>query len=500
MDVLIQAGQLILSLSILIVLHEFGHYIPARIFNTRVEKFYLFFDWKFSLFKKKIKDTEWGIGWIPLGGYVKISGMIDESMDTEQMAQEPQPYEFRSKPAWQRLIIMIGGIVVNLIVGFILYAMVLFTWGEDIVKYDNIPNGFAVGEELEKVGFVDGDRILSVDGEVLENQLEINRLLMLRSVEKVEVQHQDGTTEVLAIPEDIEYSMFKADESITPRMILEVDSVFDGSSAAYAGLMKGDRVYEVNGEPVQFMDEFAEIVKEKFDTKIEVTVNKDGEQSSKAFTVDSIVSGLAAEALGIHLVEQLVSINGKSIQTWDAFHDEIAALTALDIKIKRSGDTLTQNIVPSHRGKIGVLFGARHSEDIYTHLDYGFGAAIPGGISKAYWTLHDYAAQLKFVFTKKGASSMGGFGAFGKMFKKEWHWQSFWANTALISIILAFMNFLPIPALDGGHIMFLLYEMVTGRQPNQKVLEYAQVAGFFFILALVLYANGNDIYKWLSGQ
>jgi len=500
MDVLIQAGQLILSLSILIVLHEFGHYIPARLFNTRVEKFYLFFDWKFSLFKKKIKDTEWGIGWIPLGGYVKISGMIDESMDTEQMEQEPQPYEFRSKPAWQRLIIMIGGIIVNLIVGFVLYAVVLFTWGEDIVKIENIPNGFAVGEELEKGGFVDGDLILDVDGEALENQLEINRLLMLRSVEKVTVQHQSGETEVLAIPEDIEYTMFKADESITPRMILEVDSVFEGSPAFYSGLEQGDRVYEVNGKAVLFMDEFADAVKEKFDQKIMIEVNKAGQAKSGAYTIDSIVSGLAAEDLGIHLVEELVSFNGKTIKTWDAYQAEIADLTALDVKLKRSGDTLSKLMVPSHRGKIGVLFGSKHSEEIYTHVDYSFGASIPGGISKAYWTLHDYASQLKFVFTKKGASSMGGFGAFGKMFKKEWHWQSFWANTALISIILAFMNFLPIPALDGGHIMFLLYEMVTGRQPNQKVLEYAQVAGFFFILALVLYANGNDIYKWLSGQ
>lgn len=441
MDVLIQAGQLILSLSILIVLHEFGHYIPARLFNTRVEKFYLFFDWKFSLFKKKIKDTEWGIGWIPLGGYVKISGMIDESMDTEQMEQEPQEWEFRSKPAWQRLIIMIGGIVVNLIVGFVLYAMVLFVWGEDIVKFDQLEHGFAVGEELESVGFQDGDRIVSIDGEEMRNQLEATRFLMLRGVEQVTVQHQDGTQEALSIPEDIEYQMFKADDSFTPRVFAVADSVVEGNNAIKAGMMNGDSIVSVDGAPILYWDEFVAALKGKENTTVNIDFYRSGELMSKAVPTDS------ASRIG-------VMVNGDNRAT------------------------IIQD----------------------THISFGLGASIPAGISKAYWTLHDYAAQLKFVFTKKGASSMGGFGAFGKMFKKEWHWQSFWLNTALISIILAFMNFLPIPALDGGHIMFLLYEMITGRQPHQKVLEYAQIAGFIFILGLVLYANGNDIYKWLSGQ
>jgi regulator of sigma E protease len=442
MDILIQAGQLILSLSLLIVLHEFGHYIPARIFKTRVEKFYLFFDWKFSLFKKKVNDTEWGIGWIPLGGYVKISGMIDESMDTEQMKKDPEPWEFRSKPAWQRLIIMIGGIVVNVVVGFIIYAMVLFTWGEDIVKFDDIPNGFNVGEKLEGIGFEDGDRVVSVDGETLENQLEINKRMLLRGVKKVTVQHQSGVDETLTVPEDFEYEMFSSDDFLSPRYNPVIDSVVVDGNAEKAGFVNGDSIVSVNGKAIRFWDEFSEEVRAHKDESAELVVIRDGAETTLSVMADSLGH----------------------------------------IGVMQNSD---------ERKKTGPKF---------TNIEYSFGGSIPGGVSKAYWTLHDYAAQLKFLFTSKGASSMGGFGAFGKMFQKEWHWQSFWANTALISLILAFMNFLPIPALDGGHIMFLLYEMITGREPNQKVLEYAQVAGFVFILGLVLYANGNDIYKWITGQ
>jgi regulator of sigma E protease len=397
MDYLIQAGQLILSLSLLIVLHEFGHYIPARIFKTRVEKFYLFFDWKFSLFKRKIKDTEWGIGWIPLGGYVKISGMIDESMDTEQMAKEPEAWEFRSKPAWQRLIIMIGGIVVNLIVGFVIYAMVLFAWGEEIVKFDDMPHGFAVGEELEAVGFQDGDRILLVDGAGLEDQMDINTHMLLRGAEKVKVQHQNGASEILTIPEGFEYTMFKTDNFFTPRFHAVLDSVVEDLAALKAGFENGDSVVAVNGTPVLYWDEFSEEVKSHKDEEISIDVYRDGKLLSMNVNTDT---------------------NG------------------------------TIGVAPISEFRLSVI------RDIKT-LNYSFGASVPAGIGKAYWTLHDYGAQLKFLFTSKGASSMGGFGAFGKMFKKEWHWPSFWANTALISIILAFMNFLPIPALDGGHIMLL---------------------------------------------
>lgn len=440
MEILIQAGQLILSLSILIVLHEFGHYLPARAFNTRVEKFYLFFDYKFSLFKKKIKDTEWGIGWIPLGGYVKISGMIDESMDTDQMAQEPQEHEFRSKPAWQRLIIMIGGIVVNLVLGMIIYAMVLFVWGSDHIAPEDAKHGMAVAPEFEYYGFQDGDKILSVEGEPLTDVSEVNKMILLRGARKIEVEHLNGVSETITLKEDAEYEMFESGvfEVFSPRSIALIDSVFPDRPAIEAGFKDGDKVVIAGGVEVIYWDEFVDQVYKNKGQDIDVTVNRNGNLKELTVAVDTT-------------------------------------------------------------GTIGVQRSIEEVKSMVTHDDYTFFGSMPAGINKAYWTLHDYAAQLKFIFTKKGASSMGGFGAFGKMFRPTWHWQSFWANTALISIILAFMNFLPIPALDGGHIMFLLYEMISGRQPNQKVLEYAQIAGFIFILALVLYANGNDIYKAITG-
>ncbi len=440
MEILIQAGQLILSLSILIVLHEFGHYLPARAFNTRVEKFYLFFDYKFSLFKKKIKDTEWGIGWIPLGGYVKISGMIDESMDTEQMAQEPKEYEFRSKPAWQRLIIMIGGIVVNLILGMIIYAMVLFVWGSEHIAPEDVKYGMAVAPEFEHYGFEDGDRILSVEGEPLEDVTDVNKMILLRGARKIEVEHLNGEVETITMKEDADYEMFESGvfEVFSPRTIALIDSVVTDRPAMDAGFLDGDKVVAAAGKTVTYWDEF---------------------------------------------VDQVFANKGKEI----------------DVTVDRNGETKELLVEVDSNGTIGVVRSTDEFVGMITQDEYSFFGSIPAGINRAYWTLHDYAVQMKFIFTKKGASSMGGFGAFGKMFKPEWHWQSFWANTALISIILAFMNFLPIPALDGGHIMFLLYEMISGRQPNQKVLEYAQIAGFIFILALVLYANGNDIYKAITG-
>lgn len=441
MDILIQAGQLILSLSILIVLHEFGHYLPARAFKTRVEKFYLFFDYKFSIFKKKIKDTEWGIGWIPLGGYVKISGMIDESMDTEQMEKDPEPWEFRSKPAWQRLIIMVGGIVVNLIVGFLIYAMVLFTWGEDKIAPEDVKYGMAVAPEFEHYGFENGDNILSVEGEKLDDVLKVNNLILLRGAREIEVQHPNGEIETITLNEDAEYEMFEsgAFKVFTPRMFALIDTVIADNPAEKAGFLKGDVITMVDSVEIEYWDEFVSAL----------YVNK-----------------------------------GKT----------------LDVQVERSGASESLTVDVDSLGKVGIGVSTVETLETATHVDYSFFGSFPAGFSRAYWTLHDYAAQLKFVFTKKGASSMGGFGAFGKLFQAEWHWQSFWANTALISIILAFMNFLPIPALDGGHIMFLLYEMITGRTPHQKVMEYAQMIGIIFILGLVLYANGNDIYKAITGN
>ena len=440
--ILVKAIQLILSLSILIILHELGHFIPARLFKTRVEKFFLFFDIKFALFKKKIGDTVYGIGWLPLGGYVKISGMIDESMDKEQMQQPPQPWEFRSKPTWQRLIIMIGGVTVNLIVGFVIYMMIVFVWGQQELKPEHMPDGFAVAEEMKQFGFRNGDNILNVNGKELDNVFDINKYLLLRDVKTVEVLRKDGTSEVLAIPDSIGHYIFKTgiiQSSFMPRRTNVIDTVLKGFPAAKAGLLKGDKILSVNGTGIGFFDEIATVL-----------------QSNNDVTA------------------------------------------AAEVVYSRNGVTDTLAVQPDEEGKLGVN-SFKYSNVEPVHKDYTLGKAITKGFSFGYWTLHDYVVQFKYVFTREGATQIGGFGAIGNLFPAVWNWQSFWATTALISIILAFMNVLPIPALDGGHIMFLLYEMVSGRKPSDKFLEYAQMIGFFLLIALVLFANGNDIYRWLSG-
>ncbi len=440
MDFWIKAAQLILSLSILVVLHEFGHFIPARLFKTKVEKFYLFFDWKFSLIKKKIGETEWGIGWIPLGGYVKIAGMIDESMDKEQMKKPPEPWEFRSKPAWQRLIIMVGGVTVNLILGFAIYMMVLFFWGQDYISKDGLKNGFAVSAIAKDVGFKDGDKIISVDGKPLEDQLQINRHFMLRGVQKVEVEREDGSKKTIKIPEDLGNRMWKADDlqPLSPRLyfIVNLDTT---SNAGRAGLQVGDSIVSVNGKSFRFFHEYVPYMKDSC-----------GE--------------------------------------------------VLDVQFMRNGVIQSIEIPKDTTGKIGArAIFKKNSAITVSHRDYSFGESISEGFAFGYWTLHDYVAQFSYLFTKKGATSMGGFGTMGKLFSPTWDWHQFWMTTALISIILAFMNILPIPALDGGHVVFLLYEMVTGKEAPQKVLEYAQYIGFILILGLVLYANGNDLYRWATG-
>ena len=432
----IKAAQLLLSLSILVVLHEMGHFIPAKLFKTKVEKFYLFFDVKFSLFKKKIGETVYGIGWLPLGGYVKIAGMIDESMDKEQMKKPPEPWEFRSKPAWQRLIIMLGGVTVNIIVGIVIYIMVISVWGVDYIPKENLDGGLAVNEILYEYGFEDGDKILNIDGEPLRNQLEINKYLMLRDIDQIEVLHANGNTEKLNIPEDIGDKLFQAGAMFPFGLKLEpvIDSVLPNEPGMKAGLEKGDKVLAVDGKTTQYWDDFTKAV-----------------ANAESDTI------------------QLTYIN--------AYDQEETA-----------------EIVLNEDKKIGIVV-ANNMIDLVEHQNYTFAESLTAGFSYGYWTLRDYVAQFKFIFTKKGATQVGGFGAIGNLFPPAWDWQSFWMTTALLSIILAFMNILPIPALDGGHVVFLLYEMVSGRKPNEKVLEYAQIAGFIFIIALVLYANGNDVYR-----
>lgn len=448
----IKAIQLLLSLSLLIVLHELGHFIPARIFKVKVEKFFLFFDVNFALFKKKIGDTVYGIGWLPLGGYVKIAGMIDESMDKEQMAQEPKPWEFRSKPAWQRLIIMIGGVTVNLLLGCAIYVMIMFVWGTWQVAPTDMPNGFAVADQFKEYGFEDGDQVLAVNGEPLDHVLDVNRYLMLRDVSDVTVRHENGDQETIAIPEDVGSRMFESGIYM-PFVPIErpiIDSVLPESPAQLAGLQAGDSVVSINSIDIGYWHQLTNLVGENKDGPMELVVKRRG------------------------------VLEGVSVSELD--HEEQGDLYEII------------SITPGKDGNLGIT--TRNTVEAQKQ-EYSFGESISAGFNYGYWQLRDYIAQFEYVFTKQGATQVGGFGAIGSLFPDQWNWLQFWNTTAFISIILAFMNILPIPALDGGHVMFLLYEMITGRKPNDKFMEYAQMVGFFILIALVLFANGNDIYRWL---
>ena len=433
---LIKAVQFLLSLSIIVVLHELGHFIPAKFFKTKVEKFYLFFDWPYSLVKKKIGETVYGIGLIPLGGYVKIAGMIDESMDTEHLEKEPEPWEYRSKPAWQRLIIISGGIIVNLILGFAIYMMVALVWGKTVLTNENLPAGFEVAEVMKSYGFNDGDKILKVNGDDIENVIDINKFLFLRDINSVTVERYNGSKENISIPENIGTIMFEngAMNAFVPLVPAVIDSIVPDSPAYNASLAKGDKIIKVNGNDIIKWQDFTELVK----------------------------------------------LNTSS---------------NISVEIERGGDVISKLIPLNEDKKIGV--SVLLPKIVPTKIEYSFFESINEGYQMAYWTLTDYIGQFKYVFTKKGASQLGGFGAIGSLFPATWNWKGFWETTALISIILAFMNALPIPALDGGHAMFLFYEMLTGRKPNDKIVGYAQMLGFFLLIALVLFANGNDLYRWL---
>jgi len=431
----IKAIQLLMSLSLLIVLHELGHFIPARIFKTRVEKFFLFFDIKFALFKKKIGDTTYGIGWLPLGGYVKISGMIDESMDTEQMKQPAQEWEFRAKPAWQRLIIMLGGVTVNLILGFLIYMMILFVWGKNTLTTEELPLGFQPSPVAQEIGFEEGDQLVSIDGEILDNVMDINRQLFLRPLKKITVKRASGAIKVINIPESIGMKMFETGEMrpFTPLFPALIDSVTPNSPADISGLQYNDRLVSVNDISIVHWGDFQELMKEKKQLTLSVVIERDQMMQSLEINTPEGILGVSPRGDSVKYTNEKLSLD----------------------------------------------------ESIIQGFDYG------------YWTLYDYVSQFQYMFTKKGASQLGGFGAIGNMFPGTWNWKGFWSSTALISIILAFMNILPIPALDGGHVMFLAYEILTGRKPNDKFMEYAQMFGFFLLLTLVLYANGNDLYRLL---
>ena len=432
---LIKALQLILSLAILVVLHELGHFIPAKLFKTKVEKFYLFFDWPYSLFKKKIGDTEYGIGILPLGGYVKIAGMIDESMDTEHLNKEPEPWEFRSKPAWQRLIIMLGGVTVNLILGFAIYMMVTFIWGKDIITSENLKDGFEVNEIMKPYGFSDGDKILKVDGQPFENVVDISKYLFLRDVSTVTVQHVNGKIEKLTIPENIGHIMMEsgATNPFSPLVAPVIGEVAPNSLA------------------------------EKFDFKAN---------------------------------DRIVTINDIELIKWQELSQFLqdASNEELSFEILRDGSKMQKTVVLDERNELGVY--PKMPEISFTKINYSLFESFSVGYDKAYWILSDYITQFEYVFTPKGITQLGGFGAIGSIFPPSWDWQRFWESTALLSLILAFMNLLPIPALDGGHVMFLLYEVFSGRKPNDKFMEYAQMTGFLLLVSLVLFANGNDVYRY----
>ena len=436
-ETLIQAAQFFLSLSFLIVLHELGHFIPAKLFNTRVEKFYLFFDPYFSLFKKKIGGTEYGIGWLPLGGYVKISGMIDESMDTEHLNAEPQPWEFRSKPAWQRLIIMIGGVAVNLLLAMVIYAMMLFTWGDDYLKTENLKYGIECSDFAKEIGFQNGDKILTIDGVYYENFSDIPEAILISGASEVLVE-RNGETVSISIP-----------SNLIERFIDKNESRFIGMAWPY--------------------------IAQKFD------------------------DGSVAEAAGVLAGDQLIAINGQAALYFSDYVKTLPSLAGQEIQLSvlRGLDTLYYDIMLGETGKIGVYYVPPSELISYDHRDYSFFESFPAGTAMAMDKLDSYVQQMKLIFNPETGAwkGLGGFISIGKQYSPEWDWRSFWSFTAFLSIILAFMNILPIPALDGGHVMFLLGEMITGRKPSDKLLEYAQVTGFLILIALLLLANGNDIIK-----
>jgi regulator of sigma E protease len=432
---LIKALQLILSLSILVVIHEFGHYTFARIFKIRIEKFYLFFDAWFALFRYKPKNshTEYGVGWLPLGGYVKIAGMIDESMDKKQMAQPPQPWEFRSKPAGQRLLVMVGGVLFNLLLAFFTYSMVLFAWNDTYLPLKNVTQGMEFSQSAHRIGFQDGDILLRADNKELE-RFGVRTLLDVANAEKVTVK-RNGKEVELTMQEGLMENLLKDKEGFAAyRIPTVVDRTVEGSAAERAGLIAGDSIVGVNGVATPAFSDFRTLLEVNRNRQIALDYYRDGSLRTANVEVDS-VGTVGFYAMGAYQVYQTVTIK------------------------------------------------------------YGFFDSFPAGIKLGIQTLKDYVAQFKYVFTKAGASSLGGFGAIGNLFPAQWDWHAFWMMTAFLSVILAFMNILPFPALDGGHVMFLIYEVIVRRKPNEKFLEYAQITGMILLLALILYANGMDVIR-----
>jgi regulator of sigma E protease len=440
MEIFIKTTQFLLSLSILIILHESGHFLLAKLFKTRVEKFYLFFDPWFSLVKKKIGETEYGIGWLPLGGYVKISGMIDESMDKEAMKLPPQPYEFRSKPGWQRLLIMLGGVFVNFILALFIYVFVLYTWGESYIPTENLTQGVMVDSVAMDMGLKNGDKILSIDGKKTENFLAIIPDILVNDAKTIQID-RDGNLMEIEIPSRVIAPLLKTTYPILPRIPFYAYGFASDSPAKKAGMEVNDKIIGINGQYFEYWDQFKEII-------------------PKSKNQAAVISVLRNEK-----------------------------------------DTLNFNLAIGEDAKIGVMVDMNFTRFYQAKiLHYSFLQSIPAGINKGFRTVSSYMGQLKLLFRphSKAYESLGGFMKIGSFFSPVWDWLSFWNMTALLSIILAVMNVLPIPALDGGHVAFLLYEIITGRKPGDKFLEYAQITGMVILFSLLLYANGNDVIQYLK--
>lgn len=442
MEFVIKISQFLLSLSLLIVLHELGHFIPAKLFKTKVEKFYLFFDIKYSLFKKKIGDTVYGIGWLPLGGYVKIAGMIDESMDKEQMAQPPQPWEFRSKPAWQRLIIMLGGVTVNFILAYFIYAMVSFAYGDIDIKADSIKDGFFVRNEiLTDLGVATGDRVLAINGEPVATYYDIRKQII--AAESITIENENGVKDII-LPEDFLGKLSDSDDRsfFELRFPFVVDQVVDSSLNKSVDLQNKDVITAVNGKPLKYFDE-----------------------------VENILKPLANQTI--------------------------------EVDVLRDNQTIRRQLKVNSDGKLGIVPGGNLSDlerlDYYNIIrkDYGFFESFGVGFNKFVDQISGYGVQLKKIFNPSTGAykGVGGFKAIYDIFPGSWSWEFFWGITAFLSIMLGVLNLLPIPALDGGHVMFLMFEIISGKKPSEKFLERAQVVGFFILITLVVFANGNDIFK-----
>ena len=448
---LIRALQLILSLSLLVIIHEMGHFLFARLFKTRVEKFCLFFDPWFTLFKFKPKrsETEYAVGWLPLGGYVKISGMIDESMDLEQMKQPPQPWEFRSKPAWQRLLIMVGGVLFNFLLALFIYSMILFAWGDTYIPVQKAPLGMDFNETMHQVGFRDGDVLISADGKPFERMgadllmgiVDARQVTVLRDGKEASVYIPDGLMDHL-LADSVRFADF--------RIPFVLDSLAAGSPAQLAGLLPGDSITHLDGQRIAYLD-FREQMARRHEQYAQAPTDSTA-QALRDITLTYMRQG----------VENTVALRVD---------------TAFTIGVYAVGQT--DRLLP------------------VVQKDYSFFASFPAGVKLGVETLKGYVGQMKYLFSKEGAKQLGGFGAIGSIFPATWDWHQFWYMTAFLSIILAFMNILPIPALDGGHVLFLIYEIVARRKPSDKFMERAQMVGMFLLFALLIWANLNDVIRFL---